>query len=91
MRITHHMNKLILILCLSFLSLAATVSAAGKSVDAYPLTTCVVSGEALNDMGKPDRLVMFCCKSCIGKFNKDPAKYLAKLDAAEAASKADKK
>ena len=25
--------------------------------------------------------VGFCCKSCIGDFDKDPAKYLAKLKA----------
>jgi hypothetical protein len=63
----------------------------------YPLTTCVVSGEPLEggDMGgpvnythkedgKPDRLVRFCCSGCIKKFKNDPAKYLAKLDAAAA-------
>lgn len=32
--------------------------------------------------GKPDRVVEFCCKDCINDFKKDPAKYLAKLDAA---------
>ena len=64
---------------------------------AYPLTTCVVSGEKLGEMGdiveythkeegKPDRLVRFCCSSCIMKFKKDPAKYLAKLDEAEKAA-----
>jgi hypothetical protein len=36
--------------------------------------------------GKPDRLVRFCCSSCVKKFKKDPAKYLAKLDAAIAAA-----
>ena len=49
----------------------------------YPLTTCLVSGESLTggDMGDPVSLVhdgqefKFCCKSCIGKFNKDPQKY----------------
>jgi YHS domain-containing protein len=50
-------------------------------------TTCPVSGEALEggDMGGPvshtykGRTVMFCCKMCVGKFEKDPARYLAKL------------
>lgn len=67
---------------------------------AYPLTTCIVSGEALGDMGqpidyihkeagKPDRLVKFCCKMCISSFKKNPAKYLAKLDAASAAKPAE--
>ena len=61
---------------------------------AYPLKTCVVSGAKLGGMGQPvayvykqagqpDRTVMFCCKACIRKFEKEPAKYLAKLDAAE--------
>lgn len=55
----------------------------------YPLQTCVVSGEKLGgDMGESidivygNRLVRFCCKGCIGKFKKDPAAYLAKIDAA---------
>jgi len=62
---------------------------------AYPLKTCVVSGGKLGGMGKPvayvskqagqpDRTVMFCCKGCIRKFEKEPAKFLAKLDAAGA-------
>lgn len=90
---------------LSFLLLIG-LSTAGLRADdkpaapAYPLTTCVVSGEPLGEMGepidyiykqegKPDRLVKFCCKMCVSKFKKDPAKYLAKLDAAEAAKPAD--
>src|ERR1035438_948567 len=51
----------------------------------YPIDTCVVSGERLDDHaeskrldiiyrepGKPDRLVRFCCKGCITDFEKDP-------------------
>ncbi len=66
---------------------------------AYPLETCVVSGEKLEagDMGpmidyvhkedgKPDRLVRLCCKGCIKDFNKDPATYLKKIDDAGQAS-----
>jgi YHS domain-containing protein len=54
----------------------------------YPLDTCVVSGEKLGDMQKPvdyvygNRLVRFCCPKCVSVFNSDPAKYLAKIDAA---------
>src|SRR5438552_2518552 len=69
--------------------------------DNYPLTTCVVSDDKLTEMGKPveyvwreagkpDRLVMFCCKDCIKDFEKEPAKYLKKIDDA-AAAKAVKK
>jgi Cu(I)/Ag(I) efflux system membrane fusion protein len=56
---------------------------------AYPLTTCVVTGEKLGgDMGEPvdylfaGRLVRFCCKGCIAGFLKDPWKHLEKIDAA---------
>ncbi len=69
--------------------------------DDYPLKTCVVSGEKLGGMGdpyvimyqeagKPDREVRLCCEMCKGRFNSNPAKYLAKLDAAhESADHAD--
>ena len=59
----------------------------------YPLTTCVVSGDKLGEMGKPyiykykDREIQFCCKGCVKDFNKEPAKYLKKLDEAEAKAK----
>ena len=59
---------------------------------AYPLKTCLISDEELGGMGAPvefiycqpgqaDQLVRFCCKMCVPKFKKDPAKYLALLKA----------
>ncbi len=51
----------------------------------YPLTTCVVSGDKLGEMGKPvdyvyaGQLVEFCCPMCKKDFDKDPAKYMAKI------------
>jgi YHS domain-containing protein len=57
----------------------------------YPLQTCIVAGGKLGSMGDPDnyvyrnRLVRFCCSSCRGTFDKDPAKYLKLLDEAAAA------
>jgi len=54
----------------------------------YPLDTCVVSGEKLGGMGEPvdhvyeNRLVRLCCAGCVATFDKDPGKYLAKIDAA---------
>lgn len=82
-------------------SAGAQASSEAKAV--YPLSTCVVSDEKLEggDMGgpidfihkeegKPDRLVRFCCKSCIKDFKKAPAKYLKMIDdAAAAKAKAD--
>ena len=61
---------------------------------AYPLQTCVVSGEKLGSMGKSyvhtfeGKEVQFCCKACLKEFNKAPQKYLKKIE--EAAEKAKK-
>ena len=61
------------------------VKPADTAAKAYPLKTCVVSGEELGKMGEPVRIVhegqeiKFCCKSCEPEFKKDPAKFLAKL------------
>jgi len=71
------------------LAVAALLSATTRAADPtpYPLSTCIVSDEKLGEMGKPvmvdykGQQVGFCCKSCIGDFEKDPAKYLAKLKA----------
>ncbi len=89
-------------LFMTVLSLFVTgISAATDQPDAtpktYPLTTCVVSGEPLGSMGqpvevihqeegKPDRRVLLCCRGCISSFRSEPARYLAKLDAAEKAA-----
>ncbi|MDF1859411.1 MAG: hypothetical protein P1U87_04315 [Verrucomicrobiales bacterium] len=49
-------------------------------------TVCPVSGEELGSMGEPivmtyeGKEVKLCCKSCIKKFEADPAKYAAKVD-----------
>ena len=59
-----------------------------KQKATYPLGICVVSGGKLGGDGEPvdylykGRLVRFCCAECIAAFEKDPAKCLAKLDAA---------
>jgi YHS domain-containing protein len=56
--------------------------------DGYALKTCPVSGEELGGMGEPmsyvhgTRLVKLCCKNCVEGFKKDPAKAMAKVDAA---------
>src|SRR6266478_9493141 len=64
-----------------------------KDAKAYPLTTCVVSGEKLGEMGKPytftheGQEIQLCCKSCLKDFKKDPAKYVKKLNDAKAKEK----
>ena|SRR5436190_3210745 len=56
----------------------------------YVLKTCIVSGEKLGEMGKPvvyvheGREIQFCCKDCTKEFKKNPAKYVKKIEAAEA-------
>jgi len=72
--------------------LAAEEKEAPKA-KAYPLKTCVVSGEKLGEMGDPyvfthdGREVKLCCKSCLKDFNKAPAKYVKKMEEAEAKPK----
>ena len=62
----------------------------------YTLKTCVVSGEKLGEMGDPfvydyeGREIKFCCKGCLKDFKKDPAKYIKKIEEAEAKAKKDK-
>lgn len=57
----------------------------------YPLKVCVVSDEKFGgDMGDPHvftyegREVKLCCKGCLDDFKKDAAKYVKKMEAAEA-------
>ena len=57
--------------------------------DDYPLKTCLVSDEDLESMGgafvhKHEGVtVKFCCEGCVEDFQKDPKKFLAKLEAAK--------
>ena len=58
---------------------------------AYPMTTCVVSGEALgespHDVMFGMTLVRFCCEKCVAKFEADQATHMAKLEKARTAGK----
>ncbi len=60
-------------------------AAADAQRPAYPLDTCVVSGEPL-DGGEEtvvaNRLVKTCCKRCKAKVDANPAPSIAKIDAA---------
>lgn len=77
---------------------AADAEAIAQARKSYPMKQCLVSDEALGSMGeaagyvhrqagKPDRVIFVCCEGCIDDFKADPAKYLKKLDDAEAAAK----
>ena len=75
----------------TLLIIASTLLLGCNSTDlanakAYPLKTCIVSDNDLYSMGEPvvivheGQQIKFCCKPCIKKFNKDPAKYLLNLE-----------
>ena len=57
------------------------------------LGTCPVSGDKLGEMGKPftftykDQEVKLCCKSCKKDFDKDPKKFIKKIEKAEKSAK----
>jgi YHS domain-containing protein len=57
------------------------------------LTTCPVSGDKLGEMGKPyvfvyqGQEIKLCCSGCKKDFDKDPAKYVAKIRAADKTAK----
>lgn len=69
----------------------ATLNAAviKSQAEHYPLSSCLVRDKSkLGSMGEPvqrivgNRLVQFCCGGCEPKFNAEPSKFLAVLDAA---------
>ncbi len=59
----------------------------------YTLNKCIVSGDKLGEMGEAfvykyqGREIKFCCKGCLKDFNKEPAKYIKKIEQAEAKEK----
>ena len=79
---------------LALVSIAAHAEDKKEAAKPYPLEKCIVTDEKLGEMGKPyvftheGQEIKLCCKSCLKDFNKEPAKYLKKLDAA---AKPDKK
>ena len=83
------------ILVASFLIPVSGLAADKKSdkLKPYTLKTCVVSGDKLGEMGDPfvyeyqGREIKFCCKGCLKDFNKEPAKYIKKIEEAEAKAK----
>jgi YHS domain-containing protein len=76
---------------------AALTAAAGDTntvkLKPYTLKTCIISGDKLGEMGDPyvytykGREIKFCCKGCLKDFNKEPDKYVKKIEEAEAKAK----
>ncbi len=73
---------------------AKTDAKADAKAKPYTLQTCIVSGDKLGGMGDPyvfvyqGREIKLCCKNCLKDFDADPAKFLKKIDEAEAKEKA---
>lgn len=69
--------------------LAAFAAEKKETPKPYKLTTCAVTDEKLGEMGKPfvfehkGQEIKLCCKSCKKDFDKDPAKYIKKMEEAE--------
>src|SRR3954469_16652544 len=78
-----------------FIALASDEKPATKPKP-YTLKTCIVSREKLGEMGKPftfvheGREIKLCCPDCQKDFKKSPAKYVKKIDEAEAKAKKSK-
>ena len=79
----------------ALLALATITATAEDKKDAPKpdkMTTCPVSGDKLGEMGKPyvfeykGREVKLCCPDCKKDFEKDPAKYMKKIEAADKAA-----
>jgi YHS domain-containing protein len=86
----------ILSMGLAFAALAARADGTNSVAAPRPdlLKTCPVSGEKLGgDMGKPyvfvyqGQEVKLCCPDCKAEFDKDPAKYIKKIQAADVVKK----
>lgn len=63
-------------------------AAIAKQAKDYPSQTCFISNEKLGEMGEPvnvvtaGRLIRLCCNGCKKDLDKEPAKFIAKVDAA---------
>jgi YHS domain-containing protein len=91
MKSLKRINKFILTGAALLALAAITATAEDKKPAPTPdkLTTCPVSGDKLGEMGKPyvfeykGREVKLCCPDCKKDFEKEPAKYLKKIEAAD--------
>ena len=70
---------------LTLVAVSALFLTAALAAKQYPLNNCLVTDNELGSMGKvvtkvyDGQEIKFCCKPCVAKFEKNPAKYLAKL------------
>jgi hypothetical protein len=70
---------------LTLAAVSALLITAASAEKRDPLNHCLVTDNELGSMGKvvtrvyDGQEIKFCCKPCVAKFEKNPAKYLAKL------------
>lgn len=70
---------------IAFATLAVLSLGAASAAKRYPSNHCIVTDNELGSMGKvvtkvyDGQEVKFCCKPCVAKFDKNPAKYLGKI------------
>jgi hypothetical protein len=80
---------------LAFAGIATVIAGCGDGSTArnlppgtkpYPLKTCLVTDNDLGSMGDEQsfihegREIKICCEPCQKKFNKNPSKFMAKLE-----------
>jgi hypothetical protein len=76
------MKKILTLLSAAVLASCAT---GGSNVKPYTSDTCILTDNKLGSMGTPvtkvygNQEVKFCCKPCVEKFEKDPQRYLKKI------------
>ncbi len=79
------MKTTIAIIVTAFIAGLSGVTAAPAKTKPYPKEVCIVTDNKLGSMGRvitktyDGQEVKFCCKPCVGKFEKNPKKYLSKL------------
>ena len=92
MKFTKHILTAVLLtgLAAGVLSARADDKPADKKAKPYPLAKCVVSDEKFEDSRMTPhefvyqgQTIKLCCKSCLKDFNKEPAKYLKKIEEAQ--------
>ena len=71
-------------LIVAVLGLGLGFSALAKEGGKKPINDkCPISGKDVDNSKTSSVKIYFCCGKCLGKFNKEPGKYLAKAAAAE--------
>ena len=96
------MKTFLRIICsIALLNICASLTsfAADEKTDKpkpYPLKTCITDDEKLGSMGDPEvftykgREIKLCCSGCRADFDKNPGKYVKKLEKAEKKQQAKK-